>query len=125
MIDCVRRDGLVFITENLCQIRYELIYYVLLKTDTNSAELNKLKEAILAEDEHPIRAMMESEHIIGNDYIIFGISLHHSWLAIAGRCIKFSRCSAITIFQGDVRYGHLSTKTLQEGVNSAVMKIRE
>lgn len=65
MIACVKRTGLSFITENLSQIRYELIYYVLLKTDTNSAELNKLKEAILAEDEHPMQGMMESEHIIG------------------------------------------------------------
>ena len=64
MIACVQRDGLMFITENLGQIRYELIYYVLLKTDTNLHELNKLKEAILSEDEHPMRGMMESEHII-------------------------------------------------------------
>lgn len=64
MIACVQRNGFVFVTENLCQIRYELIYYVLLKTDTNPAELNKLKEAILSEDEHPMQGMMESEHII-------------------------------------------------------------
>lgn len=64
MIACVQRDGLVFVTENLNQIRYELIYYVLLKTDTNPAELEKLKEAILTEDEHPMQGMMESEHII-------------------------------------------------------------
>lgn len=64
MIACVQRDGLVFVTENLNQIRYELIYYVLLKTDTNPAELNKLKGEILAQNEHPMQGMMESEHII-------------------------------------------------------------
>ncbi len=64
MIACVKRTGLSFITENLSQIRYELIYYVLLKTDTNPAELNKLREVILAEDGHPMQGMMESEQII-------------------------------------------------------------
>lgn len=64
MIACVKRDGLVFITENLNQIRFELIYYVLLKTNISTAELDKLKEAILAEDEHPMQGMMESEHVI-------------------------------------------------------------
>ncbi|QOJ23823.1 MAG: hypothetical protein HRU78_09335 [Gammaproteobacteria bacterium] len=64
MTACVQRNGLKFIIENLGQIRYELIYYVLLKTDTTPTELKKLKEAILAEDEHPIQGMMESEHII-------------------------------------------------------------
>ncbi len=64
MIACVKRTGLSFITENLGQIRYELIYYVLLKTDTNPAELNKLREVILAEDGHPMQGMMESEQII-------------------------------------------------------------
>lgn len=64
MIACVQRDGLSFIMNNLNQIRYELIYYVLLKDTINSAELNELKRVILAEDEHPIQGMMESEHII-------------------------------------------------------------
>ena len=64
MIACVKRHGLAFIVENLNQIRYELIYYVLLKTETNPIELNTLKEAILSEDEHPMLGMMESEHII-------------------------------------------------------------
>jgi len=64
MIACVQRDGLSFIMNNLNQIRYELIYYILLKIDTSSADLKKLKEAILTEDEHPMRGMMESEHII-------------------------------------------------------------
>lgn len=64
MVACVKRDGFSLIVDNLSQVRYELIYYVLLKTDTNPAELNKLKEAILSEDEHPMQGMMESEHII-------------------------------------------------------------
>ena len=64
MITCVQRDGLVFVTENLSQIRYELIYYTLLKADANPIELNKLKEAILSEDEHPMQGMMESEHVV-------------------------------------------------------------
>ena len=64
MITCVQRNGLIFITENLNQVRYELIYYVLLKTDTKPAELKKLKEAILVEDEHPMQGIMESGYII-------------------------------------------------------------
>ena len=64
MIACVQRDGLSFIMNNLNQIRYELIYYILLKIDTSSTDLKKLKEAILTEDEHPMQGMMESEHII-------------------------------------------------------------
>ncbi|MDP3664567.1 MAG: hypothetical protein U1D41_04135 [Nitrosomonas sp.] len=35
MIACVERSGLAFIVDNLNQIRYELIYYVLLKSDTS------------------------------------------------------------------------------------------
>lgn len=42
MIACVKRNGLTFIMDNLYQIRYELIYYVLLKATIYSAELNKL-----------------------------------------------------------------------------------
>lgn len=64
MIACVKRNGLTFIVDNLSQIRYELIHYVLLKADTNPIELNTLREAILAEDEHSMWGMMESEHII-------------------------------------------------------------
>ncbi len=48
MIACVKRDGLMFITENLNQIRFELIYYVLLRVDSKPIELNKLKGEILA-----------------------------------------------------------------------------
>lgn len=64
MTACVKHYGLSFIVDNLSQIRYELIYYVLLKETINSAELNKLKRVILAEDEHPMQGMIESEHII-------------------------------------------------------------
>lgn len=65
MIACVKRNKLSFIVENLIQVRYELIYYVLSKADASSIELNKLKEAIMSEDEHPMWGMMESDHIIG------------------------------------------------------------
>lgn len=64
MIACVKQTGLSFIVDNLSQIRYELIYYVLLKAETNPIELNTLREAILAEDKHSMWGMMESEHII-------------------------------------------------------------
>lgn len=65
MIACIKRNGLSFIVDNLNQIRYELIYYVLLKVDTNPIELNKLKEALLSEEEHPVlNSVMETEHII-------------------------------------------------------------
>jgi hypothetical protein len=38
----------------------------LLKADANPIELNKLKKAILSEDEHPVlSSVMESDHIIG------------------------------------------------------------
>ncbi|MDP2223733.1 hypothetical protein [Nitrosomonas sp.] len=66
MIACVKRNGLSFIVDNLSQIRYELIYYVLLKADANPAELNQLRKALLSEGEHPVlSSVMESEHIIG------------------------------------------------------------
>ena len=48
MIACVKRTGFSFIVDNLSQIRYELIYYVLLKADTSHAELNQLREAVLS-----------------------------------------------------------------------------
>ena len=55
MTACVKRDGFAFIVDNLSKIRYELIYYVLLKTDINFAELSTLRAAILSEDEHPMQ----------------------------------------------------------------------
>jgi hypothetical protein len=64
MIACAKQHGLGFILDNLSKLRFELIYYVLLKTDTNPIELNKLKKVILSEDEHPMRGMMESEPVI-------------------------------------------------------------
>ena len=64
MIACVKRNGAAFIVYNLNQIRYELIYYVLLKDGANPRELNKLKEAILSEAEHPMLGMMESKHVV-------------------------------------------------------------
>ena len=64
MIACIQRNGLMFIKENLNQIRFELIYYVLLRVDSKPIELNKLKGEILAQNEHPMQGMMESEHII-------------------------------------------------------------
>ena len=63
MIACVKRNGLSFIVDNLNQIRYELIYYVLLMADASSSELKKLKEAILVVDEHPMQGMMEADHV--------------------------------------------------------------
>ncbi|MDP2225737.1 MAG: hypothetical protein Q8M57_07380 [Nitrosomonas sp.] len=65
MLACVQRSGLAFIVDNLNKIRYELIYYVLLKADANPIELNQLRKAVLSEDEHPMWGMMESDHIIG------------------------------------------------------------
>lgn len=65
MIACLKRNGLSFIVDNLSQFRYELIFYVLLKIETNPAELKKLKEAILAGDERPMQGMMEADHILG------------------------------------------------------------
>ncbi len=64
MIACVKRNGLSFIVDNLKEIRYELIYYVLLKADTNLAAVNQLRKALLSEDEHLMQGMMKSEHLI-------------------------------------------------------------
>lgn len=64
MIACVKRTGLSFIVDNLSQIRYELIYYVLLKADANPIEFNQLRKAVLSEDEHPMWGIMESEHVL-------------------------------------------------------------
>lgn len=65
MVACVKRYGFSFILNNLSQIRYELIYYVLLKTETVPTELNALREAILSEDEHLKCGMIESENTTG------------------------------------------------------------
>lgn len=63
MITCVKCDGLSLIVDNLSQIRYELIYYVLLKVTFNPAELSSLKEAILAEQDDRLIGTVEREHL--------------------------------------------------------------
>jgi len=85
MISCVKRTELSFIVDNLSRIRYELIYYVLLKADANPIELNKLKEAILSEDEHPMWGMMETKHIIElMDRLVAKIKTIHSFCHLPG-----------------------------------------
>jgi len=64
MITCVERDGLSLIVDNLSQIRYELIYYVLLKVTINPAELSTLKAAILTEKGDRLIGMVEQEHLL-------------------------------------------------------------
>lgn len=64
MITCVQRDGFSLIVDNLSQIRYELIYYVLLKVTINPAELSTLKGAILAERGDRLIGTVEQGHLI-------------------------------------------------------------
>jgi len=64
MLACIQQSGLGFIVDNLKQVRYELIYYVLLKTGISPDELSSLREAILKEGEHPLYGMMEREHVV-------------------------------------------------------------
>ena len=63
MITCVKRDGFSLIVDNLSQIRYELIYYVLLKATINPAELSRLKEVIFAEQDDRLIGTMERGHL--------------------------------------------------------------
>ena len=63
MIACVKREGFSLIVENLSQIRYELIYYVLLRSTINPAELSTLKAAILAEQHDRLIGTVEREHL--------------------------------------------------------------
>lgn len=63
MITCVKRDGFSLIVDNLGQIRYELIYYVLLKVTFNPDELSTLKEAILSERGDRLIGTVEREHL--------------------------------------------------------------
>lgn len=63
MIACVKRDGFSLIVDNPSQIRYELIYYVLLKVTINPAELSTLKKAILAEQGDRLIGTVEQEHL--------------------------------------------------------------
>lgn len=64
MITCVKREGFSLIVDNLSRIRYELIYYVLLKVTINPAELLTLKEAILAEQGDRLIGTVEREHLV-------------------------------------------------------------
>jgi hypothetical protein len=63
MITCVKRDGYSLIVDNLSQIRYELIYYVLLKVTINPAELSTLKKAIHSEQGDRLIGTVEREHL--------------------------------------------------------------
>ena len=51
------------IVDNLSQIRYELIYYVLLKITINPAELSTLKAAIVSEQGDRLIETVEREHL--------------------------------------------------------------
>ena len=61
-ISCVKKYGVEFILDNLNKIRFELIYYILLKTDMK-VDLSRLRKAILSENEH-FTFGMESEQVI-------------------------------------------------------------
>ena len=63
MIACMKRDGYSMIVDNLSQIRYELIYYVLLKITINPAELSTLKAAIVSEQGDRLIETVEREHL--------------------------------------------------------------
>lgn len=63
MISCVKREGFSLIVDNLSQIRYELIYYVLLKVTINPAELSTLKEAIRSEQGDRLLWNIEREQL--------------------------------------------------------------
>jgi hypothetical protein len=63
MVACVKRDGFSLIVDNFSQIRYELIYYVLLKSPINPAELSTLKAAILLEQGDRMIGTVEREHL--------------------------------------------------------------
>jgi len=52
-----------FFRVSLSQIRYELIYYVLLKVTINPTELSTLKEAILIEKGDRLIGTVEQEHL--------------------------------------------------------------
>lgn len=63
MISCVKINGLSMIMDDLSQIRYELIYYVLLKVTINPAELSTLKEAIRSEQGDRLIGTVERKHL--------------------------------------------------------------
>lgn len=65
MIARVQRNGISFIVDNLNHIRYELIYYVLLKSTINPDELSSFREAILSEDkDSSLYGTVEREHVV-------------------------------------------------------------
>lgn len=63
MIACVKREGFSLIVDNLSQIRYELIYYILLKVTINPTELSILKAAIRSEQGDRLIGTVEREHL--------------------------------------------------------------
>jgi len=48
---CVKKYGLEFILDNLNKIRFELIYYILLKTDMKLIDLSRLRKAVLSQND--------------------------------------------------------------------------
>ena len=64
LMTCVGRYGLPFIVDNLPRLRYELISYVLLRSDFGSLELKRVKEAILAEEAHEVSVLMEATDVV-------------------------------------------------------------
>ncbi|MBL8496489.1 hypothetical protein [Nitrosomonas sp. JL21] len=62
---CLQQNGLGFIVDNLKQVRYQLIYYVLLKATINLAALSSLREALLnKEKDPPLYGAVEREHVV-------------------------------------------------------------
>jgi hypothetical protein len=65
MLACIQQTGFSFIVDNLKQVRYELIYYVLLKTEISPDELSSLREAILnGEKDSPLYGSVDREHVV-------------------------------------------------------------
>ncbi|MCB1984415.1 MAG: hypothetical protein H6936_08440 [Burkholderiales bacterium] len=64
IMTCVDRYGPRFIADNLPRLRYELVSYVLLRSDFGSLELNRVKEAVLAEESHEISILMEATDVV-------------------------------------------------------------
>jgi hypothetical protein len=65
MLASIQQNGIGFIVDNFKQVRYELIYYVLLKATINPAELSLLKEAMVSEEKDPpLYGAVEREHVV-------------------------------------------------------------
>ncbi|MEA3279318.1 MAG: hypothetical protein U9Q38_01775 [Thermodesulfobacteriota bacterium] len=62
-LSCVKKYGLEFILDNLNKIRFELIYYILLKTDMKLIDLSRLRKVVLSENNR-FTFGMESEQEI-------------------------------------------------------------